>query len=131
MTIPRGRRIVPLVLGLWLVAAAAAAHAPGRGPNGGQVQHLGNNTHVEVVASGNTLRLYVSTPDDKPLPVDGATATATVLVDGRTEKVQLHPAGGNVMQGSGQFSARTGMKVVVAIAMPGQRPAQGRFTPLD
>lgn len=116
---------------LCVLSGAAAAHAPGPGPNGGQMQHLGNNTHVEVVAKGNSILLYVFTPEDEPLATEGATATATVLAGGKTTRVPLQPKGGNLMQGSGDFEAAPGMRVVVSITMPGGRPTQGRFTPLD
>lgn len=120
-----------LALLLGLLSAAAEAHAPGPGPHGGQLQHLGNNTHVEVVARGNTILLYVFTPEDEPLATEGATATATVLAGGKTTRVPLQPKGGNLMQGSGDFASTPGMKVVVSITMQGGRPTQGRFTPLD
>ncbi len=124
------RRCLIFAMSLWF-ATAAWAHAPGPGPNGGQMQHLGNNSHVEVVAKDNTILLYLFTPENEPLPAEGATATAIVLTDGKQETVALRVAGANVMEGSGPFIAQPGMRVVVSITLPGRQPARGRFTPLD
>ena len=56
---------------------------------------------------------------------------AVVLADGRQTSVALLPAGDNLLQGSGDFIAARGMRAVVTLTLPGQRPAQARFTPLD
>lgn len=124
-------RSLALALSLWLIAAPVSAHAPGPGPNGGQMQHLGNNAHVEVVARDGRILVYLFTPENVPLPAEGARATATVLAGGKPETIPLQVTGSNVMQGTGTFSAQPGMKVVLSITLPGGRPVQGRFTPLD
>lgn len=124
-------RNLVLALSLLLVATPASAHAPGPGPNGGQIQHLANNAHVEVVARDNSILIYLFTPDNVPLPAEGVKATATVLSGGKPKSIPLQVTGSNVMQGKGDFHAQPGMKVVLSIALPGGRPVQGRFTPLD
>lgn len=124
-------RSLVLALSISLIAAPASAHAPGLGPNGGQIQHLGNNAHVEVVARDNSILIYLFTPDNVPVPAEGVKATATVLSDGKPETIPLQVTGSNVMQGKGNFRAQPGMKVVLSIALPGGRPVQSRFTPLD
>lgn len=60
-------RNLVLALSLLLVATPASAHAPGPGPNGGQIQHLANNAHVEVVARDNSILIYLFTPDNVPV----------------------------------------------------------------
>jgi len=95
------------------------------------MQHLGNNAHVEVVARESSILIYLFTPENIPLPAEGVKATATVLSDGKPETIPLQVTGSNVMQGMGTFSAQPGMKVVLSITLPGGRPVQGRFTPLD
>ena len=95
------------------------------------MQHLGNNAHVEVVARDNSILIYLFTPESIPLPAEGVKATATVLSDGKPETIPLQVTASNVMQGKGNFRAQPGMKVVLSIALPGGRPVQGRFTPLD
>ncbi|HWT10999.1 MAG TPA: hypothetical protein VN329_17640 [Roseomonas sp.] len=113
-----------------LIPGAARAHAPRPGPNGGQKVDIGTN-HAELVAEGNTLRLFLFDAEDRPMPAAGATAQVVVLAGGRQATVPLMPARDNLMQGSGDFTAARGMRAVVTLTLPGQRPAVARFTPLD
>lgn len=119
-----------LAASLCLFAAAASAHGPGRGPNGGQMQDVAG-AHVELVARGSDLVLYLFDADNKPMPAKGAAATATVLTGGKQETVTLQPEDGNVLRGHGSLAAQPGMKVVVSLTLPGQRPQLGRYAPLD
>jgi hypothetical protein len=123
------RRLV-LALSLGLIVANAYAHGPGRGPNGGQMQDLAGG-HVELVALDNAIVVYLFDAENKPMPAQGVVATATVLAQGRQEIIALQPAEGNVMQGRGAFAAQPGLKVVVSLTLPGQRPQLGRYAPLD
>jgi hypothetical protein len=108
----------------------ASAHEPRRGPNGGQVADIGQH-HGELVARGNVLRFFLFDGADQPLPVAGATAQAVVLSGGRQASVTLSPTGANVLQGTGDFTAAPGMRAVVTLTLPNQRPVQARFTPME
>lgn len=109
---------------------AARAHEPRRGPNGGQKVDIGTN-HAELLAAGNTLRLFLFDGADRPIPAAGATAQAVILAGGRQVTVALTPSGDNVLAGTGDFTAARGMRAVVTLTLPGQRPVQARFTPMD
>ena len=113
-----------------LAPLAAVAHEPRRGPNGGQKVDIGSN-HAELVAEGKTLRLFLFDGADQPIPAAGATAQAVILAGGRQATVALAPVGDNVLAGTGDFMAVRGMRTVVTLTLPGQRPAQARFTPMD
>ncbi len=115
-----------------LVSITAHAHdKPVKGPNSGQLIHL-DDAHYELVAKDNALTLFVSDNDAKPrATIDGAKATATVLVDGKTTTVELKPATADTMAGTGVFVAKTGLRVVVSIQEVGRKPTQIRFTPVD
>lgn len=120
-----------LLASLTLIPLAARAHEPRRGPNGGQKVDMGTN-HAELVAEGNTLRLFLFDGADRALPAAGATAQAVVLAGGRQATIALTPTTGtNVMAGTGDFLAARGMRAVVTLTLPGQRPVQARFTPMD
>ena len=123
------RRLL-FALCLLLTPAFASAHGPARGPNGGQTQDLAGG-HVELVARGPELVLYLFDAQNKPMPATGATATATVLAAGQQQTVALVAGDGNALRGNGSFAAAPGLKVVVSLTLPGQRPQLGRFTPLD
>jgi hypothetical protein len=118
-----------LALSLFLFAAPAWAHGPARGPNGGQMQDLAGG-HVEVAAKDNEIRVYLFDAEDKPIAAQGVVATATVLAQGKQAVVALQPVEGNVLRGTGPFIAQPGLKVVISLSLPGQRPQLGRYAPL-
>ena len=119
-----------LLAGLILTPVVARAHEPRRGPNGGQKVDIGTN-HAELVAAGNTLRLFLFDGAERPIPAAGATAQAIILAGGRQATITLALSGDNLLAGTGDFIAVRGMRAVVTLTLPGQRPAQARFTPMD
>lgn len=121
-----------LLFACYLIAMSgiASAHGPARGPHGGQMQDLAGS-HVELVAKGSELVLYLFDAENKPVPAKDAAATAIVLATGQQETVVLMASDDNAMRGKGRFTGAPGMKVVVSLTLPGQRAQSGRFTPLD
>lgn len=108
---------------------AAFAHGPTSGPHGGVMADAGSY-HVEFAVKGDDVALYVSDGDGKPSDVTGAKAEATVLADKKAHKITLSPAGGNQLTGRlepGGAPAAGGVKAVVVLTMPGQKPVQARF----
>ena len=122
-------RNLVFVLILCAIVANADAHGPKRGPNGGEIQDLAGS-HVELVAQDNEIVVYLFDAENKPMPAQGVIATATVLAQGKQEIVTLQPAKGNEMRGRGAFMAQPGLKVVVSLTLPGQRPQLGRYAPV-
>ncbi len=94
--------------------------------HGGVVVHSGHH-HLELVAKGGTIELYITAEDGDAEDLSAAKASATVLADGKTEMVALAPAGANVLKGSGGFNAGKGTTVVVSLTLPGHEPEQARF----
>jgi hypothetical protein len=125
------RRLVAAFAALALGAGIAFAddghdhhdHGP---KHNGIVEHSGHH-HLELVAKGGTIELYVTDENGGEEDVSAAKATATVLADGKTEQVTLAPAGGNALKGAGGFNAGKGTTVVVSLTMPGHEPEQVRF----
>lgn len=117
------------------VAAGATAAEDGhnhsdRGSNGGKIIDT-TDGHWELVAKGGDLTVYVTDKAIKPVATKAAKGTATVLVGGKTFKVDLTPAEPNLLKGKGDFVAAKGMKVIVSLDNVGTKPEQVRFTPLD
>ena len=65
---------IAFVAGL-LLASAASAHGPKIGPNGGAHVEAGAY-HVEIVAKGTTLTVYLGDANDKAIASSGHKATA-------------------------------------------------------
>jgi hypothetical protein len=83
-------RAKALVFALTLLAIPALAHEPRKGPNGGALVDAGNY-HIEVIGSGSTIDVLVSDASDKPLPATGFKALAIIVIDGKTQRIQLEP----------------------------------------
>jgi hypothetical protein len=94
--------------------------------HGGMIEHTTHH-HLELVAEGATLTVYLTHEDGTEQDASAAKASATVLADGKAEQVALAPAGGNVLKGSGHFNAGAGTTVVVSLTLPDHAPAQVRF----
>ena len=94
--------------------------------HGGVVEHSGHH-HLELVAKGNTIELYITNEGGKEEDVSAAKATATVLADGKTEQVALVPASRNGLKGTGGFNAGAGTTVVISLTMPEHETEQVRF----
>ncbi|MBW6399306.1 hypothetical protein KPL78_15705 [Roseomonas sp. HJA6] len=112
--------------------AMALAHGPSRGPNGGQMQDIGSH-HGELLAQDGRLTFFLFDGNDRPLTVNGATATAIVLGGGRQQTVTFAPRpDGAALVASGEFRAEPGLRVVVQLTpAAGQPRVQARFTPVD
>ncbi len=117
------------------LATPALAHTSSKftkGPNGGHIVDAGGGTqHLEMVAAGGDLTLYVTDANEKPMDTAGGSAEAQVLVGGKNHKVVLSPAGGHIMKGKGDFAARKGMRVILKTSKVGGQSHQVRLTPLD
>ncbi len=98
--------------------------------NGGQIIDTADG-HVELVAKGGDLTVYVTDKAVKPVATKSSKGTATVLVGGKSVTVELTPAEPNILKGKGDFVAAKGMKVVVSLDNGGKKSEQVRFTPLD
>lgn len=118
-----------LIAALAVIAfAPALAHAHGRtvGPHGGPQTHAGP-LHAELVVKGQQVTVYMYTMQDEPIPMDGGTGTATVQAGGKTEQVELKPAGENALSGTGTFQPSDDMKVVISVTPPGKRAVSARY----
>lgn len=116
-------------------AGSAFAHSDSKwtkGPQGGHIVDAGGGKqHWELVANGNELTLYVLDADEKPVNVDGGSATGQVLIKGKTQNVAFKPAGGNTLKATGDFTAAKGMRVIVKTDKVGGQSFQARLAPLN
>lgn len=111
---------------LLLGPVAAIGHgAPPAPAHGGQMQEAAEHW-VELVTKGDQLTVYVSEPDNKPLPAKEWSGKATVLVGGKTEVVALTPDEGNSATGKLAAPAAGKMTAVIQLTLDG-KPAQARF----
>ncbi|MFM2042244.1 MAG: hypothetical protein RLY86_820 [Pseudomonadota bacterium] len=125
-------KLFPLALAALLLAPATAitpgtAHAhQAEALHGGQMVDA-PPYHLELVAKGRDITLYVLDSAMKPVDTTGAQARATILAGGKPELVPLAPAGTNILRGAAGVDLGQDAKVVTSLTLPGQKPVQARF----
>ena len=84
--------------------------------------------YLELVVKGTDVTVYVLDEARKPVPGTQANGTATVLVDGKSHKVELKATEGNSLHGTLPVEAKG--KVVATVALKiGGKTASARFMP--
>ncbi|NBJ13122.1 hypothetical protein [Microvirga arsenatis] len=118
-----------LVLTLSIAAAplGATAHEVAKGPNGGPVVDSAGH-HVELVAMGSELVLFLTEADDKPLASAGTKNARAIVQDGgKTSTVPLQPAEPNRLVGTLAQPLGSGARVAVSATMADGHAVQARF----
>jgi hypothetical protein len=118
-----------LILALAVAAAplAAAAHEMAKGPNGGAVVDSAGH-HVELVANGTELVLFLTGEADKPIASAGTRNARAIVQDGgKTATVPLQPAEPNKLVGALAAPLGKGARVVVSATMSDGHAVQARF----
>jgi hypothetical protein len=85
------RRSLIIAIGALMMPAAAKAHEPRKGPNGGELVDAGAY-HVEVFGKATLLEIYVSDSLDRPLRASDFKALAIMVIDGKTHRIPMEPA---------------------------------------
>lgn len=129
-------KLVPCLVVSALLASAlpAGAHTDEyfesvKAPHGGQLRMTGPY-HMELVAKGGNLTVYVTDHADNPISVDGGLAKANIENGSTKMQVNLHPVGSNILGGSGNFSLTPSTVVIVFMKLPNQDGYAARFMPL-
>ena len=104
----------------------AAAHAPKIGVNGGPQADAGS-FHVEVVAKGTSLKVFLRDHSDKAVLTDGYKGTAIFVVDGKPQRIPLAPAGENALTGTAPVTVPGEPKGAVQITTSTGSTVQAKF----
>ncbi len=116
-----------LALSLAAMPLAAAAHEMAKGPNGGPVVDSAGH-HVEMVANGTELVLFLTAEADKPIASAGTKNARAIVQDGgKTATVPLQPAEPNKLVGALPQPLGSGARVVVSATMADGHAVQARF----
>ena len=120
-------RRLTLIAALTGWATLAAAHDMTKGPNGGPVVDSAGH-HVEMVAKGTELVLFLTEGDDKPLASAGTKSARAIVQDGgKTATVSLQPAEPNRLVGALAQPLGKGARVVVSATLADGHTVQARF----
>ncbi len=120
------RRLL-LSLALAALPFAAGAHELAKGPNGGPVVDSAGH-HVEMVAEGTQLVLFLTGEADKPLASAGSKNARAIVQDGgKTATISLAPAEPNKLVGTLPQPLGRGARIVVSATMADGHAVQARF----
>ena len=108
-----------------LLALPVHAHEVS-GQHGGRVTDAGKY-HVELVAKGETVDVFVSDGSQKPVPAAGFKGTAILVVGGKPARVPLEPADGNRLSGKASVALGESPKGAVQLTAPDGATASGKF----
>lgn len=119
--------LLALALALAGLGVPASAHEVAKGPNGGPVVDVSGH-HVEMVAKGTELVLFLTDDADKPLASAGAkNPRAVVQEGGKTVTVPLTPVEPNRLIGTLAQPLGKGARVVVSVTTADGHAVQARF----
>ena len=116
-----------LLLALATLPLSAGAHELAKGPNGGPVVDSAGH-HVEMVAEGTQLVLFLTGEADKPLASAGSKNARAIVQDGgKTATIPLQPAEPNKLVGTLPQPLGRGARIVVSATMADGHAVQARF----
>ena len=124
----RLRSTAAMALSLGLVfSSPLSAHEAGKGKNGGFRVDAGTY-HTELLVDGSpNVIVFLSDADDKPIPSTGFKATAILIIDGKSQRIELKPAEASKLVGTAAAPVKPGVKGVVQLTAPDGTTAQGKF----
>lgn len=119
--------VLAMLASILFASPVFAQHSHGaKGPNGGDTQDVAG-IEVELVATGNTITLYVTDDDHKPVAAKSLTASALITAPGTQEPVKLESAGENVLKGTSKAAIGAGVTVTIMIKTAAGKSGQVRF----
>jgi hypothetical protein len=122
------RSLTAMTLTLVLaLAAPLSAHEAAKGRNGGLRVDAGKY-HAELVVDGSTsVIVFLSDADDKPIPAAGFKGTAILIIEGKSQRIELASAEASRLVGTAPSPVKPGIKGVVQLTAPDGATAQGKF----
>ena len=115
-----------IVLTALIIALPVFAHEPAKGPNGGRVAEAGDY-HVELVAKGTVVEVFLTDSNDKPVSATGFKGTAILVVGGKSQRIALQSEGDTRLSGKANVVLPKMPKGVVQISLPNGATAQAQF----
>jgi nitrogen fixation protein FixH len=114
-----------LALSATIASFAAEAHDP-KAKHGGRIVAAGNY-HVELVTKGTSVEAFIVDHDDKPVRADGYKGMAILVVDGKSQRVPLAPAGDNRLKGDAPSNLPANPKGVIQITNSAGATSNAKF----
>ncbi len=118
------RILAALMIGLFVTIPATAHDI--KTQHGGRAVEAGEY-HVEMVAKGGTIDVFLADHNNKAIPASGHKGVAILVIDGKSQRIVLEPAGAARLSGKAAGALPASPKGVVQITPPGGKAVQARF----
>ena len=115
-----------LVLLTTLLMSSPAWATDMKSMHGGRMAEAGEY-HVEMVAKGDVVEVYLADHNNKAVSATGHKAVAILVVDGKSQRIVLEPAGDTKLSGKASSALPASAKGVVQITPPKGKTVQARF----
>jgi hypothetical protein len=120
------RILAAMILGLFVVPAMAQ-HGHKVAPRyGGQAFEIGE-FHAELVTKADTVELHIADHDNKAQRSVGHKGVAILMIDGKSQRIVLEPAGDSRLSGKASGALPKTVKGVVQITKPDGKTVQARL----
>ncbi len=129
------------VIAIVLYGSMAQAHEPEKKPDYGWRAPVSsfdtaNSSPEDVIkmdlsVNGQTIKLFITDGEGNPVSIEIAEAKAFISSAGKTSWCELRPAGMNMLSGEGVFVPDPGMRVDITLRLPGRKPINKEFKPLQ
>jgi hypothetical protein len=86
---------------------------------------------LELVVANGSLNIYVTDRSGVPVETSGGKGVATAHTDGKGTRIDLRPAGGNRLAGTGKLRLKRSTVVFITVDLRGLRPHRAVFRPLE
>jgi hypothetical protein len=106
--------------------SAQAWSSEAKSLHGGRVTDAGEY-HVEMVTKADAVDVYLADHDNKGVSATGHKAVAILVVDGKSQRITLAPAGASRLSGKAAGELPASPKGVVQITLPNGKTVQARF----
>jgi hypothetical protein len=111
---------------LFLTASSQSWASDAKPQHGGRVTEAGEY-HVEMVAKADAIQVYLADHDNKAVKATGHKGVAILMVDGKSQRIVLEPAGDAMLSGKATGTLPAAPKGVVQITPPKGKTVQARF----
>jgi nitrogen fixation protein FixH len=113
-------------LAMMLVLTNASPASDAHSQHGGRAVGAGDY-HVEMVVKAGVVDVYLADHDNKAVRAAGYKALAILVVDGKSQRIALTPAGESRLSGKATGELPSAPKGVVQITRPDGKTVQARF----
>jgi hypothetical protein len=115
-----------MLLAASVIATGALAHGTGKGPNGGWHADAGSY-HIELLAKGTSLVLFLNDDDDKPIEARGHKGVGLFVIEGKPQRIELAPESDNRLAGVSSVPLPERPKGSVHITLPTGKTVRAKF----